>query len=330
MTDALICIGSPLQAICAVEAIREYRIEKYKLFVIDDGTRLNQIKRFLDDKGMEYSVIPFHVPSWKNILRMVGCFNPFRGTYDYLLMGDYRLTGYRMEYLPLVKNGGKIVFLDDGSYIVSWAKGLIEEKGITKLRNKMMETVCKFRGISHNNIFTMFAKDIQMPDYNIKENHLTQLQMSEDTISNDIYFIGTNPNPLGEGGYCPFMEIDFSYYLSVLENLLSKLQRCNPHSRIIYIPHGRDVSEETKDICERLNITYMKIPTCVELFVLSLGCCPKEIWGFSSTALYTLRRLCGRTRIYNVIIKGANSNAFEQYREIAAIYSHNNMENVWM
>ena len=44
MTEALICIGSPLQAICAVEAIAAYHIDKYKFFVINEGTRFYQIK----------------------------------------------------------------------------------------------------------------------------------------------------------------------------------------------------------------------------------------------------------------------------------------------
>lgn len=328
MTSALICVGSPLQAICAIEAIAVYSINQYKILVIDDGTRLPQIRKLFDEKGFRYTIIPFHVPSWKNIMRMIECVNPFKGKYDYLLMGDYRLTGNRMECVPLIKNHGKIVYLDDGSYIVSWSKGLIEEKGITKLRNRLMEMACEIRGISYKNIFTMFSKDIQMPGYNIQENLLTQLQISSDSIGHEVLFIGTNP--LGEGGYCTFMGIDFSHYLEVLKRMLSDIREKNKDARIIYIPHGRDISEETRDICNELGIEYKKMPVCIELYVLTLKTSPKEIWSFGSTALYTLRRLCPGSELVNITIEGTIENSVEQYKELADIYEKNGINNVWV
>lgn len=328
MANALICVGSPLQAICAVEAISEYNIENYRLLVIDDGTRIGQIERFLNKEKIEYTVIPYHVSLWKNICRLIGLFNPFKGKYDYLIMGDYRLTGNRIECIPLIKYRGKIIYLDDGSYIVSWSKGLIEEKSITKLRNRLMEMACEIRGISYKNIFTMFSKDIQMPGYNIQENLLTQLQISSDSIGHEVFFIGTNP--LGEGGYCTFMGIDFSHYLEVLKRMLSDIREKNKDARIIYIPHGRDISEETRDICNELGIEYKKMPVCIELYVLTLKTSPKEIWGFGSTALYTLRRLCPGSELVNITIEGTIENSVEQYKELADIYEKNGINNVWV
>jgi hypothetical protein len=243
-------------------------------------------------------------------------------------MGDYRLTGHKMEYVPLIKNGGKILYLDDGSYIISWSKGLIVEKKITKLRNWLMGIVCRLRRISDRNIFTVFAKDIDMPNYNIKENRLTQLQMSSAPTSDDIYIIGTNP--VGEGGYCAFLGIEISHYYDVLRENLTETRKKNKNSHIVYIPHGRDFSEETKTICKELKIEYKKLPVCIELYILSLQRRPKEIWGFGSTALYTLQRLCPKTRLTNITINGTVDNAVEQYREIAHLYGKNGIKNVWI
>lgn len=328
MTDALICIGSPLQAICAVEAIAEYKIDQYEFFVIDDGVRLSQIKKFLDERTIVYTVVPYHIPLWKNILRVINVVNPFIGQYDLLLMGDYRLSSNRMEYVPLVKNGGKIVYLDDGTYIVGWAKGLLVETRITRIRNRIMDIVCGLRGISYKNLFTMFANDITMHGYSVRNNTLSQLQMFSKTIGDDIFFIGTTP--LGASGYCTHMGIDYDYYLKVLDRLLFDIRRCNPKRHIIYVPHGRDTSKETLNICKRLRIEYERLPECVELYALSAKNNPKEIWGFGSTALYTLCKLCKGTKITNVIIQGTNSNSLEEYRWLSIIYSQNNINNIWV
>ena len=328
MTEALICIGSPLQAICAVEAIAAYHIDKYKFFVINEGTRFYQIKEFLDNKGVSFSVISYHVSLLQNLFRFIRCLNPFKGKYDYLFMGDYRLIGNRMEYVPLLKNGGRIVYLDDGSYIVSWSKGLLSETKLTRIRNCLLNVVCELRRISYKNIFTMFAKDIDMDGYSIRENNFTLIQSFSAVVDETIFFVGTNP--LGDSGYCTALGIDYLYYMNNLKKILQKIQSHNPGSHIVYIPHGRDVSYETIKMCEQLNVEYRKIPVCIELYILSLKFSPKEIWGFGSTALYTLRKFCNETMVFNIILTGSNSEAFQEYKEIADVYKRNGIENVWV
>lgn len=328
MRKAIICIGSPLQAICAIEAIVKYEIDVYDMYVIDEGVRLGQIEEFLKGKNINFTVIPYHVTFWKSIFRIIGAFNVFKGKYDYLLMGDYRLTGNKLECVPLVKSGGTIIYLDDGAYIVSWSKGLIVETKNTRIRNWMIDFICRLRNISHKNLFTIFYSDIVMPGYSIQENCLSQLQMSSTTIGEDIYIIGTNP--LGDSGYCKYMGIEYSHYLDIVDNLLFNIRQREPQAHIVYIPHGRDKSEETINICNRLGIEFKRLSVCVELFVLSLDKCPKEIWGYGSTALYTLRKLCKGTKINNIIIEGTNTNSNEEYRELSELYSRNNIENVWV
>ena len=45
MAIALIVIASPLQAICAVEAIKEYELRGYKILVLKEGRRTIQVTR---------------------------------------------------------------------------------------------------------------------------------------------------------------------------------------------------------------------------------------------------------------------------------------------
>lgn len=325
MASALICVGSPLQAICMVEAISEYSIDTYRLLVIDDGTRLGQIEYFLNKERLVFTVIPYHVSSWKNIIRLIGLFNPFKGKYDYLIMGDYRLTGNKIEYIPFIKNHGQIIYLDDGSYIISLSKGLMKETAVTKVRNRLIGLVCKHRGIINNNLFTIFSKDLCFKGFSVKENCLRHFQKRSISLGNDIYFVGTNPV-----GYCTFLGIDYYHYLDVLRSILLEILQNNPEVHIVYVPHGRDVSNETIDICKQLNIEYKRLSICIELFMLSLDRCPKEIWGVGSSALYTLRRLFNDTIIKNVTIQGTNCNSLREYKEIADVYEKNDIENVWI
>lgn len=323
MTTALICVGSPLQAICAIEAIFVYRIDIYKLFVIDDGFRLEQIKKFLDERKVVFSVIPYHVHIWKNIYRLIGLLNPFIGCYDYLLMGDYRLIGNRMEYIPLIKNGGKIIYLDDGTYIISLAKGQIDYSTTMRFRNKLMDVICKYRRISDKNLFTIFANDIAVSGFDILENQLLQLQMKSFILDDTIYFIGTSPID-----YCTYMGIYINQYVTYVENILSIIKERNPETQVIYIPHGRDMTKETQMICKKLDIVYRRIPICIEIYMLSLSACPKEVWGIGSTALFTLKRMLPNTKFTNVTIKGTIEDSVRQYKEIASLYTKNGINHM--
>lgn len=319
MASALICIGSPLQALCAVEALQYFEITQYEIKVIDDGARLSQIENYLKGKRLEYSVVPFHVSSMESVRRIFNVLNFYSGKYDYLLMGDYRLIGYRLCYLPYIKNGGKIVFLDDGSYIVSLANGNLPETTTTKLRNKISETICRLRCISCKNLYTIYAKDISMAGYNIIENRFFTIKAKNDIIGNDTYVIGTNP--LGKGGYCTYLGVDYESYKSKLYDFLVETKRKSGKGDVYYIPHGRDLSQETMDICERADVKYQKCHVCVEMFVTTLDSLPKRIIGFGSSALYTLHYISPKSEIINVLIPGTIKSSMQEYENIGIMYA---------
>ena len=324
-TNALICIGSPLQAICAVEAISAYQINNYDFRVIDDGTRLGQIEKFLNKKNIKYRVIPFHVSAWKNICRLIGAFNPFLGKYDFLFIGDYRLTGNRMESIPLLKIGGNIVFLDDGSYIVNWSRGLLKQTFIVKFRNLLMNFVCELRKISYKNVFTIFASDIKMEGFKIRENRMESLSLSQKPLGDIVYFIGTNPS-----SYCSSLGIKHQVYFDKLRKILHDIRSLNLNKEIVYIPHGRDNTTETVEICKDENIRYQKLSVCIELFVLNLNICPTEILGLGSSALYTLKTMCPNSMITNILMKGSSDSAYDQYCGIAKVYEHKGIKTVFV
>lgn len=48
--SAIICVASPLQALCAIEAIKHFKIENYRLYVVNDNISLSNIVEVLGEK----------------------------------------------------------------------------------------------------------------------------------------------------------------------------------------------------------------------------------------------------------------------------------------
>lgn len=319
MKSALFCIGSPFQALCAVEAISYFNIKKYNFIVIDDGARLSQIEYYLKYKGIKYKVIPFHVSAINSFIRIIGLVNFWSGNYDYLFMGDFRLTGNRLECITSVKKRGKVFFLDDGNYVVDLANGTIKSSVITKIRNYLFDLFCRIRHISWRNFYTIYAKDVKLNGFNVIDNKFQSLQSKSCDLSNDIYFIGTNP--IGEGGYCDYLGIDYNIYLNTLFDTLKDLKTKSGAGDVYYIPHGRDLTNETQEICKRIGVIYKKCDMCIEMEIARLIKMPSEIVGFGSSALFTLNRMCPNTHIINLHIRGKNAKTDKLYCQIDDMYN---------
>lgn len=324
--SALFCIGSPLQAICAIEAIRYFSIQTYQVKVIDDGARLEQIENFLKQHKIKYDVVAFHSSKLLNILRILALFFLFKGTFDYLILGDFRLIGKRIQYLPLLKRTGNIIYLDDGNYVVDLVSGKMSFSGFNSFRLKIIKCYTKLRRIEDYNLFTIFVNDIitSKCKFKIIKNELKFLSCISKRFSDDIYVIGTNP--IGEGGYCRDIRIEYKAYLDKVSSFLINVAK-NAKGQVFYIPHGRDITLDVKATCERLGIRYVRPSICVELFLLSEDAAPKVIYGFGSTSLYLLRFLFPNVTIVNLTM---HSKLGEKtvYDSIASLYETKGINNI--
>ena len=101
---ALFVIGSPLQAICAAEAVNYYGLNDYKILVVNARLRQEQVIKVFSELQLPCSVVNIShmfVALLKSFLKVLFC---FRGKYDILFMGDYRNITAKNVYLPYVKN----------------------------------------------------------------------------------------------------------------------------------------------------------------------------------------------------------------------------------
>lgn len=320
MASALFCIASPLQAICMAEAIFTFRIDSYKIYVVQHGERTKQIENFLNEKKMDYVLTPLMFSLRENIKRTFDVFRTLdiSQQYDFYFHGDYRLVNHKLEHLQFVKSGGKVIYLDDGNYVMSLSNGTLKRTLFAKLRESLFTWVAEKRNISYRNFFTFYYNSIEMNGWNIIPNHLSFISNTIVTsnTNSDIFIIGTVTSK-----FCDFLGIETSNFKNKLSLFFNSLKNKYKNRRIVYIPHGRDNSEDIKSICEQYGIEYKKISVCVELYMIRLGNCPSTIFGFTSTALYTLHKFFPKADIFNLTIQGTSYNGNAIYKELSEFYS---------
>ena len=322
----LFCIASPLQAICAYEAMFEYDITEKSVIVIDDGQRLSQIDSFLSSKSIPYTICKFKKSAWARFLIFFKSLFSIRGSFDYLFLGNYLSFSMKLQFLPQLKCRGTIVYIDDGTSTITIANEKIQYSLPMFLRSRWCNIIIRVRSISDNHFFTFFSDDINRADWDVKKNNLhhTINTLFTDNLCNKyVLFVGTATKI-----YCDYLGVELNEFLPRLEALLKDiLTFCN---NIIFIPHGRDNCHEISEMCSRLGVIYKKIDECVELFVVGNGR-PERIYGFSSTALKTLHIMFPCVPIYNVVIKdGRNKNGMEEYLNLADVYDKNGITKMFL
>lgn len=301
--SAIICAASPLQALCALQAITYFRIEKYVFYIVDDGISLSNIIDVLDNK-IEYHIIPLKTKWSLQIYFMIRSLFSLWGTYDYLIMGDFRLFAIKFRFLPLIRKNGKIIYVDDGNYLISLSKGLSQLSFATKMRRCFFSLVTHLKTVEDNNYFTLFYQLIENKGWNIIGNDMKSLSVPNDYNEKSVYIVGTVSTL-----YCEVLGISMEKYKEALIHVLKTIKTQYPEYSIFYVPHRRDEAKWIQNECAKYNIEYLKCKSCIEVELIKRKAFPIEILGFSSTALITLKRMFIDSKVTNLYVDGGNNPA---------------------
>ncbi len=309
--SAIICVASPLQALCAIEAIKHFKIENYRLYVVNDYMSLSNIVGVLG-KNISYEVLPFKTKWYLQLYFMILCLFSSHGDIDYLIMGDFRLFALKFRFLPKLRKNGKIIYVDDGNYLVSLSKGLCQLSLATRVRSFFFSWVTYVRSIMDNNYFTIFYQLINKKEWNLIHNNMESLSGLADSSEKAVYIIGT-----ASSIYCDTIGISSDRYKTVLLHVMKTIKENFPNDIIYYIPHRRDDASWIKEACDAIGIKYYKCESCVEIDIIHRNASPIEIFGFSSTALITLKRLFSKTKVTNLFIEGGcNKQGVKEYMSL--------------
>ena len=119
--------------------------------------------------------------------------------------------------------------------------------------------------------------------------------------------------------YIKVINISLGEYEEILSNKLSELRQKHTDARIIYIPHGRDNNTAIPKICEALYIEYVRPNTTIELYALNAGMEITHIYGFNSTAHYTLKLITG-AQVTQWLLMNKLTPAWYSISEITSYY----------
>lgn len=294
-TPSVFIICSPFQALCLVSAIRNLKLTDYQVVVIP-SVRFTQVKTVLDRFGISFEIKDLGWHRWRMRWYRFSSLFHRRNKYKRLFVGDFRSINLLYLGLQYISDGADIVYLDDGNASIPLFDG-----SRTSLPLKHDTTYAKWltqsRNISFMKYFYSIYADFPDSKYEIKKNSLhILLSPSKEESSSCIYFIGTNTV-----SYCASLNITVEAYMQVLCQIISYINQKYEEPEILYIPHGKDVSEEIKSLCKENNIKYQKLDMPVELYFVNQAR-PLAVYGFGSSALYNIKQMFPKTIVYNIFI----------------------------
>ena len=316
-------IETPFQALCAIAAIRQLDITDYKLIVYfpRNEVRNVQLRTILKKYGVKYKAVkPFNRFTYR--YAKWSALRKHHTRFRRLFIGDFRdITLYYLS-LSYVDDGSDIVYLDDGSVTVSFLNNIVDGP-LDEYGKVFLDKLKTKRGIVANrNVLTIYDH-IENPKFQIKILNLSLIMSHNQTEeAKGVFIVGTNIS-----SYCDPLGIPVDIYIRKLDELFSELQTSHPNDKLTFVPHGRDKSEYAKKICEKYGVSFEPSLMTIELKMLDMQNPPKVVYGFTSSALFNLRKLFPHARIVNVLYEGNSRNPFwSEYRMLSEYYVKNGIE----
>lgn len=317
-------VDTPFQSLCAIAAIRQLELEDYLLLVYlpKDGARNEQMRLVFKEYGIRckfvnsFGRITLKVAIWLSKRKR-------RSKYSRLFIGDLRDLNLYFVGLRYVDDGAEVIYLDDGNITISLLNDIMTEP-LSEWSVSYLKKIELKRNIQFNRNFLTVYGDIENPKYHIMNLNLNLIvsKKCNASVQAGIYIIGTNIER-----YCGPLGIPYKTYINKLEELVIGLRTKYPDEKITFIPHGMDKSEYAKEICIRQHIDFEPSKMTVELKLLSCETQPKVVYGFTSSALYNIKKIYPQTRVVNVLYECNSNNPFyQEYSIYSEYYLKNGIE----
>lgn len=318
-------ITSPYQAICCVEAINQFNIIEYEVFVmIYEGLnmRLNQIKDILTHYVIHFKVIYCNKYSYLKYLITPLYLTP---SFKRVFIGDFYSTLFVFWGICRIKKYGCLIYMDDGNSTISIFNDKLEHYRMRGVLYQVFcyysKFLCRIKNIEFRRHFYTTYVDIFNKKYNLYPNKLSHLcNKSMQIIKKQCVFLGTSPT-----SFCKVNTITIDQYHSALYACLKDLSR---RFELTYIPHGQDKDNDVFSFCNKENIKYLRISGCIENYLLSSNTIMGHAFGFTSSALYTIKKMFPSVRVVNVRLTTSKPNA--EYDDITSYYERNEIETIYI
>lgn len=324
---ALFIISSPFQAICAIEAVYEYKVDS-PIFVILQG-QLQKVNsttsKILDKSGfakkyeLVYQSFIKLIKQTPKDLKKLGL---NKEEYSLIFLGNFFSPMQRVFSTYCCKNPKetKFIYLDDGGSTVKAFSG-----GLNTIRFQNFNAFFKtsisqllflMKGITPNEFFSIFS--IESKSYSITPNSLSNLKgkIKKNEPSN-IYILGSNLLNMGL-----VSNVEYVKYLKII---IKNIRNNYPDDKIYYCPHRGESRSFLQKIESYFNLEFFKPDYTVEFDFVLNNIHPGAIYSFGSTASYSLKKLYPNTHSYTIIPETSNKVINRTYKEIGKIYQKQNI-----
>lgn len=321
----LFLVASPFQVLCAYEAINSFHLKDYTVLVIYDlkDIRTKQLFNTLRYFSLKYTT--YIAESTRQVFEIIFKNNvvkelEVKSKYDAVFVGDYPSAVQRSFAVRYVKKQGQIICMDDGntSLLILLDKKVYSLKA--KLFNIFFGVLSNLKRIKENVFFTTYS---EIPTKKkVISNDLISLK-SADFSKEGVYFIGTNSVP-----YCEVHQIKIDTYYEMFEKILLLLKEKQMGQRCYYVFHGRDIGNtRIEGICQKCGFETLKLDEIVEMFFLKNRIEPLMVEGFSSSALFNLKKMFPCSKIVDVNVK-TSTFVNEEYEMISLYYKNIGIEEI--
>ncbi len=317
MRKNLFIAASPLQVVNAIEAKYHFNIEHSVLILIHSSIEANSIQMEALLQMSHFDTV-IHVQNryrskiskifeQKKLIKELQ-----KDSYEYAFSGDY---GLFQEILLANLNISQIYLLDDGALTLTTHASKLAPGYKRNLNRRIKSFRYTLLGLKTHqskivNLFTTF--NLKSHDKEIIiHNDFTFFKtcyLEKAIVESSLYLLGqplVRSNLLSESTY-------ITYIQSIIKNY---------HTKIIYIPHRKEIITNTLRSLESDNFCIKESKGPIEILFLSQYIYPKNIVSFYSSALFNLKKIFENAQIDaiqihpNDLLRGHDPIA-ECYREL--------------
>ena len=306
-------ISSPLQLLCATEAVYKFCTKNNKLVIVNRGTKNNyfQIQTILKIYNNVFDEIVLlngeskSMTGWRKKFKEINLLTQ-HSRVENIFIGDYQ-DGLSRHFSNKLKSANTYL-LDDG-----FATLLINQKlnngSISNNKDYLKYLISGFKYSykvkNEIKFFTFFEHDM------IRESiqHSFEILTNERTLvffDDELYFLGS---PVVEDGI-----LSESKYLGLVHDYLLSSNCTNKY----YLPHRREKKNKIKKIIDKTGVETLCVNLPVEIYLLKNKIEPSVVTSLFSTALYTLSKILKQSKID--VIKINPSDLLDRKQHVMNIY----------
>jgi hypothetical protein len=307
--DTLFIIKSPFQALCAYEAINDFDLNRrYYVILLKDDVNREMASDFLRSKGVsfvEYNESSGSKEFFVNFKSIKGCFKTcFVGNY-------YSLNMYKFS-LFLLKKGGRIKYLDDGTATLSmflsnpFPRYYMKKDYLRKQKLRIDYFLLDIKrycyGIKQS-LYTIY--NLKSSRWDVELNKMKTLKSFSESKQGGVFIIGTRSS----------YHFERKEYIRLLEDTIHyALSKC-PGQPVCYCPHRAD-GYLYNDFFQEQGMTVFNTQVSVEIDFITRNINPMMIVGYGSTALLTLKMMYPAAIVTSVEIETKAQSIHKGYKEL--------------